>query len=256
MRDLIDRPEHTESPVDPAAHRLLRRAYEAGYRFPEGFCGFEAALYYAWDSECRSGTVEVRSPSDIRITGSIDDADGRLRREISSIVAHRWPLSYDVADGRHRLSPLEPEEHPLGTLVRVEDDGMDSTYRIQGGHIQQIERSVGGKRFSINIQERSYTGDGRALPAHFCAVYWENKRDAAEKRLTRTDIYRDGYIPVGGVYLPLSRRVVTTDDSGTSIWQILLHDHRLLESSEKDDGRESSESSPAVASNAAGTRAR
>lgn len=243
--------------VDYAAHRMLRRAYEASYRFPEGFGGFTAALYYAWDSECRSGTVEVRSPSDIRITGSIEDADGRLRRELSSIVGHRWPLSYDDADGRHRLS-LDPEEHPLGTLVRVENDGMDSTYRIQGGHIQQIERSVGSKRFSINIQERSYTDDGRALPAHFCAVYWEtdptSNGDAAEQRLSRTDIYRDGYIPVQGVYLPLSRRVVTADDSGTSIWQLLLRDHRLLKSSESGEGSPAVAS--AVASTAAGTRTR
>ena len=187
--------------LDSAAHRMLRRAYEASYRFPEGFGGFSAALYYAWDTESRSGTVEVRSPSDIRITGSVEDADGRLRRELSSIVGHRWPLSYDEADGRHRLS-LDPEEHPLGTLVRVEDDGMDSTYRIQGGHIQQIERSVGGKRFSINIQERNHTGDGRALPAHFCTIYWETNGDATAKRLVRTDIYRDKYMPVGGVYLP------------------------------------------------------
>lgn len=215
--------------VDSAAHRMLRRAYEASYRFPEGFGGFTAALYYAWDAECRSGTLEVRSPSDIRITGSVEDADGRLRRELSSIVGHRWPLSYDEADGRHRLS-LETEEHPLGTLVRVEDDGMDSAYRIQSGHIQQIERSVGGKRFSINIQERSYTGDGRALPAHFCAVYWKINGGGAQERLVRTDIYRDKYMPVGGVYLPLNRRVVTAADSGTSIWQVMLRDHRLLES--------------------------
>lgn len=246
MRDRVDQVEwldraeqidRTEPPADPAAHRLLRRAYEATYRFPEGFGGFEAALYYARDPACRSGTVEIRSPSDIRITGSIEDE--RLRRELSSIVSHRWPLSYEDADGRHRLS-IEPEKHSLGTLVRVEDDGTDSTYHVHGGHIQQIERSVGGRRFSINIQERNYTDDGRALPAHFCAVYWQIDGDGMEKRLVRTDIYRDGYIPVGGVYLPLSRRVVTADDSGTSIWQILLRDHRLLEGGGND---------PAIAGN-------
>lgn len=222
---------------DSEAHRLLRRAYEAIYRFPEGFGGFEAALYYAWDTECRAGTVTVRSPSDIRISGSIRDDvdDARLKRELASIVSHRWPLAYEDGDGRHRLS-LEPEEHPLGTLVRVADDGMDSTYRIQGGHIQQIERSVGGGRFSVNIQERKHTTDGRALPAHFCAVHWESPSYPAPQSgrgcVARTDIYRDGYMPVEGVYLPLSRRVITADETGSSIWQIMLRDHRLLHSAE------------------------
>lgn len=243
----------TESLGASVAHRLLRRAYEAIYRFPEGFGGFTATLYYAWDTECRAGTVTVRSSSDIRISGSIrDDAtDAQLKRELSSIVSHRWPLSYEDADGRHRLS-LEPEEHPLGNLIRVEDDGMDSTYRIQSGQIQQIERSVGERRFSVNIQERKHIPDGRVLPAHFCAVHWEcdgspdstdsiesntvvSTEDAGKvnKGVVRTDIYRDGYMPVEGVYLPLSRRVITADETGTSIWQIMLRDHRLLGRSPK-----------------------
>lgn len=231
-----------DRPTESAAHRLLRRAYASSYRFPEGFGGFTATLHYAWDADCRAGTVEVRSPTDIRISGNIED-DGRLRGELSSIVGHRWHLAYEDADGRHRLS-LEREEHPLGTLVRVEDDGMDSTYRVRGGHIQQIERRLGGTRFSIHVQERSHTGDGRALPAHFCVTYWDT--DGADERLVRTDVYRDNYVLVGDVHLPLSRRVITADDSGTSIWQILLRDHRLLEG----DG------GAAVARNAAGTSPR
>jgi len=218
--------ENLSEPGEPAAHRLLRQAQESVYRFPQGFGGFTATLYYAWDAECRAGTVEVRSPSDIRITGSIS-GDARIRRELTSIVSHHWPLAYEDSAGRHRLS-LEPGEHPLGVLVRVEDDGMDSAYRIQGGQIQQIERRLGGRRVSTNIQERLHTADGRALPIHFCAVHWEAARET-ESRVIRTDIYRDGYISVDGVYLPLSRRKLTAEDSGTSIWRFLLRNHRLLD---------------------------
>lgn len=208
---------------NPAAHELMRRAYEAAYRFPQGFEGFGASVYYARDLESWAGSVEVSSPSNVRFGDTLGGADGRLGQELASIVGHRWPAPYEEADGRHRLT-LDSSEHPLGRLVRVEDDGMDSSYRVQGGHISQVNRSVGGLRFSIHIQERTFTGGGRALPVHFCVVYW----DVTEGRVVRTDIYRDGYIPVGGIHLPLSRRITTADDSGITTRQILLRDHELL----------------------------
>lgn len=221
--------EDTKAATAAAAHAMLRRAHEAAYRFPLGFGGFRASAYRVWDLEGRCGTVEVRSPSDIRLWGQPEG--DRLRRELSSIVGHRWPVPYEEADGRHRLT-LEPGEHPLGRLVRVEDDGMDSTYRIQGGHIQQIERQVGGVRFSVNIQERTFTGDGRALPVHFCVVYWDTK----EERVARTEIYRDGYIPVEGVCLPLNRRITIADDNGVTTWQVLFRDHVLLSEESSESG--------------------
>lgn len=209
---------------DVMAHEVLRRAYEAVYRFPPGFGGFRASVYRAWDLEGRSGTVEVRSPSDITLGGQLESGDGRVRREVSSIAGHRWPVPYEEADGRYHLA-LEPDEHPLGKLVRVEDDEMGSAYRISGGHIQQIERQIGATRFSINVQERTFTGDGRALPVHFCVVHWNVEED----RVSRTEIYRDGYIPVEDILLPLSRRIVIADDSGIATWQILFRDHVLLD---------------------------
>jgi Protein of unknown function (DUF3386) len=123
MRDLLG---------DPAAHQLLRRAYEAAYQFPQNFGGFKASLYYARDTESTAGSVEVRSPSDIRFGSTLESIDGRLDQELTSIVRHRWSVPYEEADGRYQLT-LAPSEHPLGRLVRVERDGMDSSYRVQVG---------------------------------------------------------------------------------------------------------------------------
>lgn len=217
MRDLLG---------DPTAHQVLRRAYEAAYKFPQDFGGFRASLYYARDTESTAGSIEVCSPSDIRFGGLLEGADDRLGQELTSIIRHRWFVPYEEADGRYRLT-LDPSEHPLGRLVRVESDGMDSSYRVQGGHISQINRDVGSLHFSIHIQERTFTRDARALPVHFCVVYW----DTTEGRVVRTDIYRDGYIPVGDVYLPLSRRITAAGDSGITTRLILLRDHELLSES-------------------------
>jgi hypothetical protein len=165
--------------------------------------------------------VEVRAPEDVRYGGKIRAADGQLRWEIAALASQCWGLPRGEEDAR---ISFDGREDPLGCLLRVED-GLESAYRLQGGHVSQIERRFGDLKFSINIQERSFTDDGRALPAHFCVVYWSIERD----RLVRTDIYRDGYLPVDGVYLPLGRRITTADDSGTTTRQILFRNHRLLE---------------------------
>ncbi|CAA9458035.1 MAG: hypothetical protein AVDCRST_MAG37-3321 [uncultured Rubrobacteraceae bacterium] len=93
----------------------------------------------------------------------LEGPGSRWRREITSIAGHRWPASYEEADGRHRLTS-DPSKHPLGRLVRVEDDGVVSSYRVQGGHISQVNCSVGGLRFSIHIQERIFIGGGMVSP--------------------------------------------------------------------------------------------
>lgn len=205
-----------------AGHEMLRRAHETGYRFPPGFGGFGASVYYAWDWESWAGSVEVRSPSDVRYEGEIRNADGQLPWEVAAIINQCWGVPYEEAYGCMRLS-LDGRENPLGRLLRVED-GFDSAYRIRGGRISQIERRSGDLKFSINIQERAFTEDGRALPAHFCVVYWSVEWG----RIIRTDIYRDIYIKVEGFYLPLGRRITTADDSGVTSRRILFRDHDLL----------------------------
>lgn len=76
--------------ADQAAHRMLRRAYEADYRLTPDFEGFRASVYYAWDRESWVGSVEVHSTSGISYGGAIEDADGQLRWEVASLVKQCW----------------------------------------------------------------------------------------------------------------------------------------------------------------------
>lgn len=222
MRDRRENTGSVPSTGGDGARGLLRGAYEAVYRYPVGFGGFSAGVHYAWDQESWGGSVRVESPSSIRYEGGISDCDEHFRWELASMVGHHWHLPYEEAEGGMPLS-LERRENPLGRVVNVED-GLDSKYRIQGGQVCQIERRFKDLRFSINIQQRDFTEDGRTLPTHFTVVYWS----VDGGRLVRTDIYRDGYKKVEGVYLPLSRRIITADDSGSTTRQILFRDHEPL----------------------------
>ncbi len=179
-------------------------------------------MYYAHDEEFSAGSLEVRAPLEMKFWESMQGADDRLEQELLSLLVYRWHLSYEEAEGQHRLT-VDEDEHPLGRLVRV-DDGLDSSYRVRGGGIQQVNRTVEGVRFSVHIQECIFTGDGRTLPAHFSTSYW----DARQERLVRAEVCRDGYVAVGDVYLPSSRRIITAEDSGITTRQILLRDHELI----------------------------
>ena len=210
---------------DPGAHDLLRAVHEATYRFPEGFPGFGADVAFQREALTAAGTLRVRSPREVVLAIDLDEADKTwLRREIASMVGHRWPLSYEAADGRHALRLGPDEGHVLGRLVRHADDAT-SFYRVRDGQIVQAVRRMGDRRVAITTQDHLATGDGRVLPTEYAVDYW----DAATGRLTRADTYSDRYIVVANVYLPASRRVVTADDAGMTTRRFTLARHHLLD---------------------------
>ncbi len=212
-------------PNDPAAHALLRAAYDGTYRFPTGFAGFVAAVRFAQDETTASGALRVRSPREIEVEIPADEATvGWVARELGSVAGHRWPTPYAESDGRWTLTLGPEDRHPLGRLVRFHDDPFDSSYRVRDGRITQINRRMGPVRFSITLQAHVQTDDGRVLPTAFSVVHW----DTVQGRLNRADTYCDRYAPVDGVYLPVSRRVVTADDAGVTAREMALIDHALL----------------------------
>lgn len=214
------------TPNDIAAHTLLRAAHEGSYRFPAEFAGFSADLTLHHDGATTTGTVIVRSPRNVtlEISGS-DDAVAWTTRELGSMAGHRWPVSYADGDGRWSLA-LDPEDgDPGGRLVRVLDDSFASTYRVLGGRIARIERTMGPVRFAITIQDHVNIVGSFVLPKAFTVTFWQADAD----RLTRADAYTDHYTEVGGVFLPALRRVVSSDNSGITARELVLANHVLLE---------------------------
>lgn len=215
----------TSAPAnDSAAHELLRGAHQVGYRFPEGFSGFRAALQFTNDEGSTPGTIEVFAPNQITLDLDADEASRNwVLQEMASIVGHRWATPYEQQDGRYNLT-LEPGEHPLGQLVRFNDDRFSSAYRVRDGSLSQINRGMEHMRFTINILEHEQVEDGRVVPTQFTVTYW----DTNEGRLTRADAYTDRYVPVDGVYLPTLRRVITATDDGLTVQEMVLTGHEIL----------------------------
>ena len=211
---------------DARAHELLRAAHDAAYRLPPGFGGSTARVRYQSDAASAEGTVRVAGPRAIELEIDVDDeARSWLTREIASMAGHRWHLPYEDADGKHTLVLRPEDDDLLGQFIVVANDRLDSSYRVQGAEISQVNRTMGQMRFSIQIQERLATADGRILPSHFTVFYWS----VEDGRLTRTDVYRDEYQAVDEVYLPFARRITTADDAGISARWLTFSGHQVLQ---------------------------
>jgi len=210
---------------DPAAHAVLREAHDAGYKFPAGFAGFAATHTFSEDGEAVTGHVTVKAPREIEFEIAADEAAlGWLRQEIGSMAGHRWPSPYEAGDGRWTLTLGDDATHPLGQTVTVHDDPFHSSYRLRDGRISQVNRQMGGTKFTITILDHQPATDGRTLPSLFTVTFW----DIASGRLTRADAYTDRYAAVSGASLPVGRRVVTSSDTGQVTRELILIGHELL----------------------------
>ena len=194
---------------------LLRRAHEAGYRFPSTFTGFEATVRTAAGD---TGTVAVtgRTAVELTIDGQPSDDADWARGEIASIVSHRWAARYDEGDGRWA-------KRAEGDTVTILDDPFDSAYRLRGDVISEVHRTAGGTRFVIAVSERITVDDGRHLASHFTVFHW----DTGSGKLVRADHYTDSYASVDGVHLPARREVTSATDAGLNTRVLVLADHAV-----------------------------
>jgi hypothetical protein len=209
------------SSTGTAADELLRAAFDRTYRYPEGFPGFTARLRVADDGDAlQDTTVELRAGAAPIVGGKV--GTGEVAHELGMLAGHRWHRTYEEADGRWEKT-LRADGNPLGDLVEL-DDPMRSSYRVRDGEITTITRHHGGLRFTIVVQERIATADGRSISRAFSAAYW----DEATRGIVRADVFVDDYVVLDGLPLPASRRIARATDAGLRARTLGLSAHEVL----------------------------
>lgn len=224
--ELYHRAPTGESPVqdDHKARELLRRASERTYRWPKDFGGFLADLTCEQSGKIAKGRVEVKSAREVKV--SLDDevlakwAEG----QIGMMAIHRSARPFEEADGRFSLTLGEEDHHPLGRLIYIHGDGMNSRYRIKEDRITQINRSMERMRFTINVEDSLTTPDGRFLTTRYNVYYFA----PAEGRLINVESYSDQHAVIEGIFLPGSRRVSFVEDGQVTTRSFLFQGHALL----------------------------
>jgi hypothetical protein len=206
------------------ARDVLRRAFESTYRWSPEFKGFAARLS-VWEAGKRSdGDVRVELPDVVTVSLSDDETRKWAEGQIGMMAVHRGHRAFDQADGRHTLTLGEDDGHPLGRLLLIHGDGMNSRYRVLTEQIRQINRSMGPVRFTINVEDSTATADGRRLTTRY-TVYYFNPQDGAIKQV---DSITDIHAVVDGVYLPGTRRVIGAENGAVRVRMMEFSGHQLL----------------------------
>lgn len=219
--------QQTSEPVagadDPAARELLRRAFGSTYRWNAAFKGFWARLRIEEAGRAVDGTVDVRLPESITVSLADPELQKWTEGQVGMMAVHRGHRTFEEADGRHTLTLGEVDGHPLGRLLQIHGDGMNSRYRVAGDRIRQINRSMGPVRFTINVEDALTTPDGRHLTTRY-TVYYFQPTDGSIKQV---DSITDHHAVVDGVYLPGTRRIINAERGEVRVRLLVFSDHKL-----------------------------
>ncbi len=220
--------QHASEPVaaadDPAARELLRRAFGSTYRWSAVFKGFSARLRVEEAGRTVDGSANVIWPEPVTVSLPDPELQKWAEGQVGMMAVHRGHRTFEQADGRHTLTLGEEDGHPLGWLVLIHGDGMNSRYRVVNNQIRQINRTMGPVRFTINVEDSLTTPDGRHLTTRY-TVYYFRPEDGSIKQV---DSITDHHAVVDGVYLPGTRRLISGSDGEVRVRLMTFSDHKLL----------------------------
>jgi hypothetical protein len=209
---------------DPNARELLQRAFESTARWRADFAGFSAALVGNDDGLEYRGTVRVVPPRTVDVVLPEADLQQWAQQQLASMVGHRGYRAFDQSDGKYVLT-LGPEDaHPLGRLVNIHGDGMNSRYRVRDERICQIHRATERVKFTINIEDTMTTSDGKVLTTRFTVYYFA----PSTGQLTQVESFADAYTEIDGVVLPQGRRVTYAESGQARVRELILSEPALL----------------------------
>lgn len=208
-----------------SASEMMVRAHDARAVWKD-FPGFTAEIVVSEDGSSAAGRLTITGDGEVKLdfekSSESEMSFAWAERKLESLAAHRRPADereYDVSFADDATG------HPLGRLIKFNEDRLHSLYRIQGDVIREVHRTMGETRFSISVVEIARNPAGKYLPAVYTVSYW----DAKTGDLKRTDVTRDTWTRVGDFDLPARLlNVGTANDGKRTVRQIELRNHRLL----------------------------
>jgi len=209
---------------DPTARTLLFQAFERTARWPKDFPGFSAVLLGHDEGTIYRGTVKVLPPRSVEVSLPDPAMQQWAQEQIASLVGHRVFRTFDQADGKYGLTLGPADAHPLGQLIYIHGDGMNSRYRVRDERIWQIQRTLPRVKFTITIADTTTTQGDKVLTTHFTVYFFAPDSG----RLTQVESFADDYTEVAGVALPRSRQVAFAEDGDVRLRRLILDKHTLL----------------------------
>jgi hypothetical protein len=144
--------------------------------------------------------------------GLAAEENKKLESDITSLITHRRGGDFSRGDGKYPITFGADDKNPIGRLVQLNDE-MRSSYRIRDNQVVQVNRTMGGEFFTINILETTPVAGGKFLPRQFTVTYMDDKT----KAIKRAQFFTDAYELVDDAWLPKTRRIITVENGRTNV---------------------------------------
>jgi Protein of unknown function (DUF3386) len=211
--------------TDQAAYNQLKEAHENRESFPQTFAGYSSDFTFNDNGKIYSGTFNYVPRISLKLdVKGLSETDNKFVNEaVSSLVSHRRNPDFVKAEGKYPINFGTDDGSPLGRLICLEDDSK-SCYRVKNAKVSQVNRTIEGLFFTINVLEITPTENGHFLPRQFTVTYFDEKTKAVKKSQSFSDEYEN----VNGAWLPKSRRIITSENGNSTVRIMEFSNFKML----------------------------
>jgi hypothetical protein len=202
---------------EPRAAALLQEAAKTRYTWSPEITTVSGKI--AWDKDGKSGAATFHSV--LRKRGGLTfTAEGEtqalpeVKEHVASMFGHRVPPVPGAAARPQPEAVIVVEDDERGPLIQVLGDALHSSQRVKDGKLVQVNRLMGGQRFTIDVTEFEKAPDGqRYYPAAFTVTWWDAATGKKREKQTYTT---QGFHVIEGQMFPKAEKVVTQKGEQTS----------------------------------------
>jgi hypothetical protein len=203
---------------DPRAAALLKEAAKTRYTWSPDVSGVSGRFTWEQDGKTGAGTFHVqfhkgRAGRNLTAEGN-EPLPADVKDHVLSMIMHRTPAAPGAKERPEPDAVIVVEDDERGPLILTMGDPMQSTERVKDGKLVQVNRVMGGKRFTIDVTEFEKTADGeRVYPSAFTVTWWDA---ATGKRTERQHYTTQGFSAIDGQMFPKAEKVVSDKEGKTS----------------------------------------
>ena len=202
---------------DPRAAALLQEAAKTRYVWSPEMSVVSGK--FTWEKDGNSGAGTFRSVLHQR-GGLTISAEGNgeipadVKDHIGSMIMHRVGPAPGALERPQPASVILVEDDERGPLILTLGDAMNSSQRVKDGKLVQVNRLMGGKRFTIDVTQFEKSPDGeRVYPAAFTVTWFDS---ATGNKLEKQKYSTQGFHLVDGQMFPKAETVVSEKGDKTT----------------------------------------
>jgi hypothetical protein len=205
---------------DARAQALMEEAARTRYVWSPEIASVSGKFTWALDGQTGEATfrrvLHQKGKTSFVVEGNVP-VPQEVKDHIASLISHRTSAPPGAPSKAAPPSVIVVEDDDRGPLIMTVGDPMQSTSRVKDGKMVQVNRTMGGQRFTIDVTEFEKSPDGRYFSSAFTVTYWDA---ATGKRVEKQTYSTQGFDVITGQMFPKAEKVSTEKDGKTSTLEL------------------------------------